>query len=463
MSTPQPSPGTATGAPAHPGGTPPPRVSGGLPLLGHLLELRRSPIELMERCRRECGEIGDLDLAGKRVVLMMGEAAQEEFFRAPDEQFDQAEAYPFMKPIFGEGVVFDAPPEKRKEMLRNQALRDKFMRGHAEVIAAETERMIQGWGDSGEIDLLDFFAELTIYTSSACLIGAEFREELTPDFAALYHDLERGTDALAYVNPYLPLPSFRKRDRARRRLGDLVDGIIQRRRAAGDPVHDLLYVMTRLKNEDGTPRFDSNQITGLFIGMMFGGHHTTSTTASWTLVELLRHPDHLKRVVEELDALYADGTEVSYQALREIPQLEGVIKETLRLHPPLIIVMRKVMHDYHYKHWTIEAGKRAAVSIAVSNRMPECFPEPDRFVPERYAPGREEDRQIFAWIPFGAGRHRCVGAAFGLMQLKAIFSIVLRRYEFELAQPADSYRNDHSKMVVQLKQPCRVRYRRRGA
>ena len=94
--------------------------------------------------------------------------------------------------------------------------------------------------------------------------------------------------------------------------------------------------------------------------------------------------------------------------------------------------------------------------------MPECFPEPDRYDPDRYAEGREEDRQGFAWIPFGAGRHRCVGAAFAMMQLKSIFSVMLREFEFELAQPPESYRNDHSKMVVQLQQPCRARYRRRG-
>jgi sterol 14-demethylase len=95
--------------------------------------------------------------------------------------------------------------------------------------------------------------------------------------------------------------------------------------------------------------------------------------------------------------------------------------------------------------------------------MPENFPDPTRYDPDRYGPGREEDRQSFAWIPFGAGRHRCVGAAFAMMQLKAIFSVLLRGFRFEMAEPPDSYRNDHSRMVVQLRQPCRVRYRRRAA
>jgi sterol 14-demethylase len=201
----------------------------------------------------------------------------------------------------------------------------------------------------------------------------------------------------------------------------------------------------------------------MFIAMMFAGHHTTSGTAAWTLIELLRHPECMRGVVDELDALYADGREVSYQALREIPLLESAIKEALRLHPPLIILMRKVMRDFEVGGFRVEAGKLVAVSPAVSNRLPECFPDPDRYDPGRYAPGREEDRRSFAWIPFGAGRHRCVGAAFAMMQLKAIFSVLLRGFAFEMAQPPESYRNDHSRMVVQLRQPCRVRYARRGA
>ncbi len=460
MTTADPSP-PSTPESGDPGSRPPPRLSGGLPWLGHLLELRRRPIELMQRVRDECGEIGEMRWAGQKVALFTGEEAQEAFFRAPDEQLDQAAAYPFMKPVFGPGVVFDATPEQRKQALRNQSLRDRFMRGHAEVIAAETEQSVESWSASGEVDLLDFFAELTLYTSSSCLLGREFREELTPEFGGLYHDLEKGTDAFAYVNPYLPLPSFRARDRARRRLVELVTEIIERRKAEGRKTSDLLYVLTQLRNEDGSPRYSPDQITGMFISMLFAGHHTTSGTAAWTLIELVRHPQILERVTKELDALFAGGADVSYHALREIPELECAIKEALRLHPPLIILMRKVMTDFHYKQWTVRAGDTVAVSTAVSNRMPECFPEPARFDPDRYKEGREEDRQVFAWLPFGAGRHRCVGAAFAMMQLKAIFCVLLRRYSFEMAQPPESYRNDHSKMVVQLKQPCRVRYQRR--
>jgi len=445
----------------HPGGGPPPVLSGRWPLLGHLPELRRRPIELFQRVRDELGEIGELDFAGNRVVMLMGEEAQEAFFRASDEQLDQAAAYPFMKPVFGEGVVFDATPEQRKQALRNQSLRAEFMKGHAETIVAETRRMKDRLGDSGEIDLLDFFSELTIYTSSACLIGKQFREQLTPEYFRAFYELEKGTDALAYVNPNLPLPVFRARDRARQHLVGLLSGVFERRRRDPATQKELFDVLLTIRNQDGTPRYTIDQITGMFISMMFAGHHTTSGTAAWTLIELLKHPHVAKGVVAELDELYADGREVSHQALREIPRLEHAIQEALRLHPPLILLMRKVMFDFHYKGFSVPAGKLVGVSPAVSNRMPECFPEPERFDPGRYEPGRAEDHQLFAWIPFGAGRHRCVGSAFAMMQLKAIFSDLLRHYEFELSQPPESYRNDHSKMVVQLAQPCRARYRRR--
>ncbi|WP_330183899.1 cytochrome P450 [Nocardia sp. NBC_01503] len=445
----------------------PRQVSGGEHEHGHLEEFRTDPIALMARVRAECGDIGSFRLASRDVILLSGAQANEFFFRAGDEDLDQAAAYPFMKPIFGEGVVFDAPPERRKEMLHNTALRGDQMRGHATTIAREVDRMLASWGDSGEIDLLEFFAELTIYTSSACLIGTKFREELDERFAHLYHELEQGTDAYCYVDPNAPIESFRRRDEARHQLVKLVRHIMAGRLAnppVGKEDRDMLDVLVSVPDESGQPRFSASEITGIFISMMFAGHHTTSGTAAWTIIELLRNPDVLAAVVAELDELFADGADVSFHALRQIPRLEAVLKEVLRMHPPLIILMRVAQDEFEVCGNRIAPGDLVAATPAVSNRIPEDFPNPDTFDPGRYIdPNQEDLLNRWTWIPFGAGRHRCVGAAFALMQLKAIFSILLRDWEFELAQPSDTYRNDHSKMVVQLEQPCAVRYRRRTA
>ncbi|TQL68476.1 sterol 14-demethylase [Nocardioides albertanoniae] len=425
---------------------------------GHLPEMRVDPIALFTRVREECGDLGRFRLADKEVVLASGAEANEAFFRAPDDVLDQAAAYPFMTPIFGKGVVFDASPEERQQMLKNQALRGDMMRGHARTIEAEIRRMIAGWGEEGEIDLLDFFAELTIYTTSACLVGKPFREELDSSFARHYHELEHGTDAIAYVDAYADIDSFRKRDAARDKLVALVQAIVDKRVARGTVARedrDLLDVLISID-------MDTDTITGIFISMMFAGHHTSSGTASWAMIELLRNPEVMIDVVEELDELYDDGSEVSFQALRSIPVLEATLKETLRLHPPLIILMRLVREDFELLGETIPAGTLLAASPRVSNRIEADFPKAETFDPSRYIDPRQEDMQNrWTWIPFGAGKHRCVGNAFAMMQMKAIFSVILRDYSFEPAQPVDSYADDFTKMVIQLQQPCRVRYRRR--
>jgi len=226
---------------------------------------------------------------------------------------------------------------------------------------------------------------------------------------------------------------------------------------------DMLDVLVSIKDETGNVRFSADEITGMFISLMFAGHHTSAGTSSWTLIELIRHPEVYGDVLTELDELYADGQEVSFHALRSIPKLDNVVKETLRLHPPLIIVMRVAKGEFEVRGHPIHEGQMVACSLAVSNKIPEDFPDPERFDLDRYEKPEQADlANRWTYIPFGAGRHRCVGAAFATMQIKAIFSVLLREYEFEMAQPADSYQNDHSKMVVQLLSPARVRYRRRS-
>ncbi|WP_308188251.1 cytochrome P450 [Nocardioides sp. R-C-SC26] len=426
---------------------------------GHLAEMRTDPVALLERVYAECGEIGRFRIAGKEVIMVTGAEVNEQFFKAPDSTLDQAAAYPFMTPIFGKGVVFDASPEERQQALKNQALRGDQMRGHATTIENEINRMVAAWGDEGEIDLLDFFAELTIYNTAACLVGLPFREEIDHRFAEAYHGLERGTDALAYVDPYMEgVEAFEIRDRSRETLVALVQDIIDRRRQRGVVPRDERDLLDVLISID----MSADYITGVFISMLFAGHHTSSGTSAWTLIELMRHPEVMADVVAELDELYADGSEISFRSLRSIPQLESVIKETLRLHPPLIILMRQVVEEIELAGHVIPPGTIVASSPRVSNRIEEDFPNAQSFDPARYQDPRQEDLQNrWTWIPFGAGKHRCVGNAFAMMQIKAIFSVLLRDFEFELVQPSETYRDDYSKMVIQLQRPCRARYRRR--
>ncbi len=442
----------------------PPKMPGALPLLGHMLKFGKNPFQYMVNLRESLGEIGEFRMFHQKMVLMTGPEANEAFFRAPDAQLDQSQAYKIMTPIFGKGVVFDAPPHKKDQQLKMlmPVLRDKPMRGYAQVIVREVEQMIAGWGDTGEIDLLEFMKELTIYTSSHCLLGDEFRYELNEEFAKIYHDLEKGVNPLAFVFPYLPLPVFRRRDKARARLQDLVTGIIAKRALKTEKSEDAFQLLIESKYDDGS-HLSAHEITGMLIGTIFAGHHTTAGTAAWTLLELARRPEALVVVLKELDELFGTDGEVTFQSLREIPALENVIKEVLRLHPPLIFLIRKVMKDFHFKGYTVKAGKYVCASPRVSHRIAEVFPDPEKFDPDRYSEARQEDALPFSWIAFGGGKHKCTGNAFAMLQLKAIFSILLRRYTFELVDEKDHYQDDFTQMVVQPVSPCRVRYIKRKA
>ncbi len=435
----------------------PPRVSGATAEGGHMPEFERDYCAFITRAHQECGELAEFDFGGQPTILMSGPPAQEVFFRTPDEIFSQAQAYQVMVPVFGPGVIFDATPERCKTQLKIQvdALRYQNMKQYAGVIAREVEEWIADWGDEGEVEILHAFHELTMHTSTHCLLGEEFRHSMTEEFFSLYKDLQAGVQAIAFADPYMQQPVFAARDAARARLEEIVSELVAKRRAAGDSYGDALETFMTGTYTDGT-HLSGTELTGLIIATMFAGHHTSSGAGAETLLEIARHPEYAAELRAEVDDIYRDGDELSHAALREIPLLEKFVDEVLRLHPPLVILMRKVMEDTEYNGHLIEAGKTVAVSIYESHIDPEYFPDPHTFDPHR-----NEPEQPFAYIPFGGGRHKCAGSAFALLQLKAIFSALLRRYDFELVGPPADYQDVRQNMTIRPSDPCVLRYRRR--
>jgi len=436
-----------------------PFASGSKPGHGHFEEFVATPIEFLQRVYQECGDVGEFDMGGLRTVLLVGPDAHEAFFRAPDEQLNAAEAYQMMVPVFGEGVQYGAPPDIERQQLKMQyqGLKHDRMVNYASVVAKEAEDIIANWGDSGEIDIYDFFTELTLKTSTHCLLGAEFRYQLTSEFAELYHDLENAVNPSALRDPNQASDVFVKRDQSRARLEELITERVRARRASGEWAHDMLQIYMDATYADGS-RLTEHEITGMVVWFMFAGHHTSSNTSAWSLLEITRHPQYAAELYAEIDKLFDAGKELSVNALREIPLLEGFIRESLRIHPPLNAISRRVLYNWDYNGFTVEAGKNVMVCPYISHKLPEHFPDPETFNPKRPQPAH-----VFAEIPFGGGRHKCVGNAFALLQVKAILCALLHRYEFSLTQPAEEYREIMPALILRPSEPCRLRYSRRKA
>ena len=318
---------------------------------------------------------------------------------------------------------------------------------------------MKSWGDTGEIDLLPTFNEITIRTAGRCLIGAEFRGGMAKEFARLYHDLESGINLLAFFAPNCPLPAIRRRDRARARVVELMSNLIAARRVGRANTDDFLDTLIDARNPDGTQLSD-DIITGLLLTLLFAGQHTSAVLASWTGVLLMQNPRLLEPLLAEQDAtIGAQG--VTLPALKQLTRLERCIKEAERLHPPLVMLMRTALQDFVFDGYRVPAADLVMVSPAVSHQIPSIFVDPLRCDPDRFAPPREEDRRTpFGLIGFGGGKHRCIGLAFAYYQIKVIWSILLKRYEFSLID--ENQLPNYKTFVVGPRAPCLVLYRARA-
>jgi len=439
----------------------PPKLKGGLPLIGHTMSFVKDTIGLLQRTYDECGRVGRFKLFGKDMILFTGPEAHEALFRQPDEVLSPNAAYKMMVPVFGEGVAYGAEPAKMAEQMHMlyPALRNNRMRTYTEIVARETSDVISDWGDEGEIEASEFFGMLTNYTSSSCLLGKEFRNEMSKEFSEVYYDLERGIVAWGYIHPYLPIPAFRRRDRARARLGEMVSEIVGKRKQSGYRGEDFLQTLMDSEYSDGS-KLSDHEITGMLVAAMFAGHHTSSVTTAWTLIELLRHPRFLAEVRDEIRRCYAEEEEYTFQSLRDLEKTESAVKEALRIHPPLFILLRAALEDCEILGYQVKKGNWVAVSPMVAHRDDAVFENALEYDPDRYGPGREEDKRPFAYISFGGGRHKCMGNAFAILQIKTIIAVLLNRYDFELA--GDSIETDFQGLVLGPKPPIRIRYRRRG-
>ena len=439
-----------------------PGLPGGWPLLGHLGAFQKNPVAMLERGARELGDLYRFRLGPQNFVLFAGPDAHTAYFKAPDDQLDAKSVYQFTVPIFGRGVAYDVSPELMTEQVGFlfPALRESAMERYVRIMFDESNLFADSLGEEGELDLPVAMNQLTVNIASRCFLGEEIRNEVDAGFAAAYHDLENGINTLGFFVPRLPIPAHRRRDRARRKVSDIFSRIMRERRISGAESHDFMQTLMQARYKDGRPLTDE-EVSGILLTALFAGQHTSAVLATWTGLELFREDDYRERVRDEVRTVYGEAGAMSFAGLKQQQQLENAVRECERLHPPLIILVRKVLKPLQYRNLVVPAGTLAMVSPAVSHRLPQVFADPDRFHPDRFAPPASEGKQHqYALIGFGGGRHRCMGKHFAIMQIKAIWSVLLERFDFSLngAFPEPNY----GSWVTGPQTPCRVRYRRRS-
>ncbi len=438
-----------------------PEVSGALPLLGHLRHFQRDPTEFLLRGCREHGEMFQFRLGPRKFVLFSGPEAHNAFFKAPQETLDAKSVYQFTVPIFGRGVAYDVSSELMTEQLGFlfPALRESAMKRYVRIMFEEINLFADSLGAGGEFDLPVAMNELTINIASRSFLGEEIRNEVDSGFAEAYHELQNGINTLGFFFPKLPTPAHRSRDRARRKISEIFTRIMGERRRTGATSEDFMQKLMDARYKDGRPLSD-DEITGILVTVLFAGQHTSAVLATWMALELLRAPRVLDRIRAETKAVCQGGEMLSYEGLKQQQLLENTVRECERLHPPLIILFRKALRALDYGGYTVPAGTLVAVAPASSHRLPDVFADPEKFNPDRFAPPASEEKQHpYTLIGFGGGKHRCMGKNFAIMQIKAIWAVLLDQFDFELATPFPA--PNYGSWVTGPKLPCRLRYRRR--
>lgn len=447
-----------------------PPVDEGIPFVGGLIKFSKGPGPLMKEMFEKHGEVFTVPLLHKKMTFLLGPTASPHFFNGTDNQMSQTEVYGYSIPTFGPGVVYDVDQKVRSEQFRfvADALKTAKLKTYVPAFEQEARDYFGKWGASGTIDLLTVFSDLIILTASRTLLGREIREQMFSQVADMYHDLDDGMRPISVLFPYLPTAFHRRRDAARERLTAVFRTVIDARRASGVREDDMLQVLidSRYKNVYGGRATTNEEIAGLLIAILFAGQHTSSTTASWTGLYLIANKDkHYKAAVEEQRRIVAKhGESLSMEVLNEMDTLHLDITEALRLQPPLILVLRYAREAFAVstkdgKQYVVPKGHIVAASPTFSHRLPYVFKDADEFQPDRFIAPREEDKaKPFSYIGFGGGRHGCMGQNFAYLQIKTIWSVLLRNFEFEMIDPFPE--PNFESMVIGPK-PCRVRYTRR--
>lgn len=441
----------------------PPTISGPIPFVGCAFKYAQDPPALLKEGYEKFGEVFSIYLFGERMTILAGPEPMKVFFTAKEDAFSANQAYRFTVPVFGKGVVYDVDPDvlvEQKRMIKDSLTTTRFKK-YIEMIVEETENYFEeNWGDKGEKDILDAFNKLTVYTSTRCLQGQEVRDQFNEEFASLYMDLDAALSPIGFFFPNAPLPSMRRRDGARKKLGELFEKIMEDRKKnpINEERHDILQTLMECTYKDGSP-VPAQEIVGLLVALLLAGQHTSNVTSTWLGLFLLNNPKDYERALEEQERIMEGKEKLGYDELKSMEFLERAMKETLRLRPPIIMLMRRVLQDVECKGYTIPAGSLVSVAPCLTHRLETLWENPNAFDPDRYLPEREKGLDRYAHIAFGSGRHKCSGEIFAYIQIKTIWSVLLRKYKMKLVGKLPE--PDYTTLIAGPIPPCTIQYEKR--
>jgi cytochrome P450 len=383
----------------------------------------RSPLAALKILRDHLGHIFQIVLPGFRPIVLSGPKYNRFLLVSGRENFHWRTESDPVTGLLRHGVLVE--DGKSHDALRapmDAALSHKQVRAHTEIFWQSTDAVTAQWKDGDQVDMLVEMRKIALLILMQSLFEVDFRPHLEQLFDPIIRVIKYISPGVWLIWPNFPRPGYR---RAIRQLDDYLYSIIRERRENPNSKNDLL---TRMVND---PQFNDDLIRDQLLTLLIAGHDTSTALLAWALYLLGKHPEALAQAQEEIDAV--SGTEPPTNAsIKEFHYLDLVIKETLRLYPPIHVGNRKSATDVSLDEYHISKDSRVMYSIYLTHRDPQFWPDPESFKPERFDRAQGNKPKAYTYLPFGGGPRACVGATFAQVEAKIVLARLLQTSDLKL-------------------------------
>lgn len=394
----------------------------GLRALAALLS-QRSLLPALEITHAGVGDIFQITLPKFQPVVLVGpEYSRQVLVSHRNQYLWRTETDPVTALLRHGVLVEDGESHDRLREVMDPALHRRQINQHVYDMWQYTDEVVDKWGDGGIYDMLVEMRRIALLILMGTLFSVDFR----PELERLWHPILRAID---YISPGLwifwpniPRPGYK---RALDELDEYLYQIIRQRRLKAQTENDLIGSLIMSGASD-------DLIRDQLLTMLIAGHDTSTAQLTWTMYLLGRHPRAMAQAREEVDSVL--GGQAPYtEALGQLKFLDQVIKETLRLYPPIHLGNRRTANDVFIQGYHLPAKTRVMYSIYLAHRHPKLWSEPARFCPERFDPSKRSGRfPPFAYLPFGGGPRNCIGAAFAQVEAKVVLARILQKVDLQL-------------------------------
>jgi cytochrome P450 len=375
----------------------------------------RDPLSLLVESYERYGPLFTLRIFHHNAVFMLGPEANHYLLVSHAKNFIWRTGH-FRDLIYlmGDGLLTtDGAFHRTHRKLMLPAFHREQISAAMDVMEEEVDRALSLLRPDEVVDVYHWTRSVALRVAMRALFGFDPDKSRAGGMSAA----EEFESALSfYAHDFLlqilrgPLTPFARLVRSRKRLDELIYGEISRRRDTGERGMDVLSLLLDATDEEGAS-LDGRQVRDEVMTLLFAGHDTTTSTVSFMFYELARNPDVL------------DDASTS---------VEMILDETLRMYPPAYIGPRRAIEDFEFNGLTVPGGSHVAYCSWASHHLPDVFPEPEAFRPQRFSEENKEKLPMGAYVPFGGGSRTCIGMRFGQAEIAIIARRILERYRLEL-------------------------------